>query len=93
MSEQLLLQQFAALGDKTRYAIVVSIAKGEGLCVSEMAERFDMTPAAISQHMRILEQAGIITATRDGRKTCCELSKGSLRLKILAKLIKQEERL
>lgn len=93
MSENSLLQQFTALGDKTRYAIVVSIAKGESLCVSELAERFDVTPAAVSQHMKILEQADVIRLVRDGRKVCCTLNQDSPHLKTLAKLIKQEEQL
>lgn len=86
-----LLRQFAALGDKTRYAIVLSTLRNESLCVSELAEQLEMTPAAISQHMKLLEQAGVIVPGRAGRRVCYEINPDSLEVQTLARLIKKEE--
>lgn len=83
-----LTKQFSALGDKTRYAIVVSMINGEGLCVSQLAEQLQVTPAAISQHVKILEQAGIVVPAREGRKVCCALNTGSPSVILLAELIR-----
>lgn len=93
MASNSLPQQFTALGDKTRYAIVVSTLKGESLCCSELAKKLGMTPAAISQHVKLLEQAGVIVPGRTGRRMCYELNPASEQAQALAKLIKQEERI
>ncbi len=90
MKHSSLLQQFTALGDKTRYAIVLSMVQEKGLCVSEIAETLSVTPAAISQHMKILEQAGIIRAVRDGRKVCYALNQ-TTDTDALVTLIRKEE--
>lgn len=93
MANSSLAQQFTALGDKTRYAIVLSTLKGESLCCSELAAKLEMTPAAVSQHMKLLEQAGIITPGRAGRRVCYELNPNSPGAQALGKLIKKEEKL
>lgn len=91
MQETRLQKKFNALGDPTRYALVVSMIKREQLCVTELAEKLRLTPAAISQHMRILEEAEIIKPTRLGRRVCYTLNTACPGLKSLAKLIKHEE--
>ncbi|HEX6461954.1 MAG TPA: metalloregulator ArsR/SmtB family transcription factor [Candidatus Saccharimonadales bacterium] len=91
MQQSTLQQKFNALGDPTRYALVVSMIKREQLCVSELAEKLTMTPAAVSQHMRILEEANIIVPTRSGRRVCYTLNADCPGLRSLAKLMKQEE--
>jgi DNA-binding transcriptional ArsR family regulator len=58
---------FAALADPTRRAILARLAKGEAT-VTELAEPFDITQPAISQHLRVLEDAGLVTARVDGTK-------------------------
>lgn len=91
MAQPTLSQQFTALGDKTRYAIIVSLAREQGFCVSELARRLNMTPAAVSQHMKILETAGVVRPARDGRKVCSELNLAMPNVAALAELIKKEE--
>jgi DNA-binding transcriptional ArsR family regulator len=51
---------FAALADPTRRAILTRLAEGQAT-VNELAEPFPITVQAISKHLRILEQAGLIT--------------------------------
>jgi DNA-binding transcriptional ArsR family regulator len=58
---------FAALADPTRRAILARLASGEA-SVTELAEPFDMSQPAISKHLKVLEQAGLITRGRDAQR-------------------------
>jgi DNA-binding transcriptional ArsR family regulator len=58
---------FAVLGDPTRRRIVEMLATGE-LPAGEIARRFDMTPPAVSQHLRLLREAGLIRVRRDAQR-------------------------
>jgi len=58
---------FAALADPTRRAILARLASGD-LTVNELAEPFDMTQPAISKHLKVLEQAGLISRDRDAQR-------------------------
>ncbi|MBM9578095.1 winged helix-turn-helix transcriptional regulator [Leptospira sp. 201903070] len=53
---------FAALADSTRRAILMRLAKGE-TTVTELAKPFKMSQPAISRHLRVLEQAGLISTS------------------------------
>jgi len=65
---------FAALADPTRRAILSRLALGEAT-VNELAEPFDMTQPAISQHLKVLEEAGLIVRRIDGTKRPRRLSR------------------
>jgi DNA-binding transcriptional ArsR family regulator len=54
---------FAALADPTRRAILGRLAKGEAT-VNDLAEPFPITTQAVSQHLKVLERAGLITRSR-----------------------------
>jgi DNA-binding transcriptional ArsR family regulator len=54
---------FAALADPTRREILGRLAEGEAT-VNELAEPFPITVQAVSQHLKVLEQAGLITRGR-----------------------------
>src|SRR5580698_3552699 len=58
---------FSALADSTRRAILARLAKGEAT-VNELARPFEMTQPAISQHLKVLEDAGLIVRRVDGAK-------------------------
>jgi len=58
---------FSALADPTRRAILARLAKGEAT-VLELAKPFEMTQPAISQHLRVLENAGLVATRVDGTK-------------------------
>lgn len=57
---------FAALSDPTRRAIVARLAAGEA-SVSEVAEPFAMSLPAVSKHLRVLEEAGLLARRKEGR--------------------------
>ena len=57
---------FAALSDPTRRAIVARLAAGEA-SVTEIAEPFAMSLPAVSKHLRVLEEAGLLARRKEGR--------------------------
>ncbi len=63
---------FSALSDATRRSILMRLADGTST-VGELAEPFDMSRPAISKHLRVLEKAGLVQTTRDGRISRCQL--------------------
>ena len=63
---------FAALADPTRRAILARLASGEA-SVMELAEPFDMSQPAISKHLNVLENAGLISRGRDAQRRPCRL--------------------
>ena len=63
---------FSALADPTRRAIVARLARGEAT-VMELAKPFSMSQPAISKHLKVLEQAGLISRGRDAQKRPCRL--------------------
>lgn len=65
---------FSALADPTRRALLARLAKGEAT-VNELAEPFDMTQPAISQHLKVLEEAGLVTRRVDGSRRPRRLAK------------------
>ncbi len=58
---------FAALADPVRRGIIARLSRGPAT-VNELAEPFDITLQAVSKHIASLEQAGLVTRTRDGQK-------------------------
>jgi DNA-binding transcriptional ArsR family regulator len=58
--------RFAALADATRRHLLERLA-GHDLAVSELMAGLDVSQAAVSQHLRVLREAGLVTATRQGR--------------------------
>jgi DNA-binding transcriptional ArsR family regulator len=68
---------FSALADPTRRAILARLAKGEAT-VMELAKPFEMTQPAISQHLKVLEDAGLVAGRVDGTKRPRRLSKAGI---------------
>ena len=64
---------FAALADPTRRAILARLALGEAT-VMELVKPFDLTQPAISQHLKVLKNAGLITRRVEGTKRPCRLA-------------------
>ena len=69
---------FGALADPTRRAILARLAQGE-VTVSELAEPFDMTLAAVSKHLRVLEDAGLIRKDRVAQSRPCHIEPKTLK--------------
>jgi DNA-binding transcriptional ArsR family regulator len=68
---------FAALADPTRRAILARLARGEAT-VLEIAEPFAMTQPAISQHLKVLEDAGLVVGRIEGTKRPRRLAKAGI---------------
>lgn len=68
---------FSALADPTRRAILARLALGEAT-VLELAEPFPVSQPAISRHLRVLEEAGLITRRVEGSKRPCRLAAGAM---------------
>lgn len=69
---------FATLGDPTRRAILARLRQG-GCTVTEIAEPFDISLNAVSKHLRVLEEAGLIRREIRGREHHCFLEAKPLR--------------
>ena len=61
MADDALSRTFGALADPTRRAMLARLAEGEAT-VGELAAPFEMTFAAVSKHLRVLEKAGLVSA-------------------------------
>lgn len=75
--QQNLSSVFAALGDPTRLAIIQRLAEGEA-SVQALAEPFAISGPAISRHLKVLEQAGLISRGRDAQFRPCRLEREKL---------------
>jgi len=68
---------FSALADPTRRAILARLASGEAT-VMELAEPFEITQPAISQHLKVLEQAGLVVRRVEGARRPRRLAKAGI---------------
>ncbi|HEU4610740.1 MAG TPA: metalloregulator ArsR/SmtB family transcription factor [Kofleriaceae bacterium] len=68
---------FQALADPTRRAIVERLSAGSA-SVSELAEPFDVSLSAIGQHIRLLEEYGLVRSSKIGRTRTVELAPAAL---------------
>ena len=69
---------FRAFADPTRRAMIARLAAGEA-SVSELGQPFAMSLPAVHQHLRLLEQAGVVTTAKRGRIRTCRLNPTALR--------------
>jgi len=69
---------FAALADPTRRAILARLMSGE-VSVTELAEPFDMSLPAVTKHLKVLENAGLIARGREAQWRPCRLEAGPLK--------------
>jgi DNA-binding transcriptional ArsR family regulator len=68
---------FAALADPVRRRIIARLSRGPAT-VNELAEPFEITKQAVSKHIQVLEQAGLVTRTRDAQRRPVHLNAGQL---------------
>lgn len=69
---------FAALADPTRRAIIARLAQGR-TTVTELSKPFDMSGPAISKHLKVLENAGLITRSREAQWRPCKIEPQALK--------------
>lgn len=72
MSTDRLSMTFSALADPTRRAILARLALGEA-SVKELAEPFEISAPAITKHIKVLREAGLITQGRQAQWRPCQL--------------------
>ena len=68
---------FTALADPTRRRIIESLAAGE-TSFGELANQFEMSRPAVSQHLKVLRDAGMVTARADAQRRIYRLNDDSL---------------
>ena len=71
-AEDGLSEVFAALADPTRRSMVTRLAAGDAT-VGQLAEPYDVSVQAISKHLAVLEDAGLVTKTRDAQRRVVHL--------------------
>ena len=62
------MKPFRALADSSRQRILALLEQSGSLCVSEVGAHFDMAQPSISHHLRILKEAGLVTAQKRGKE-------------------------
>lgn len=72
MTEDPLSGVFSALADPTRRGIVAQLAAGDAT-VNELAEPYDVSVQAVSKHVKVLEDAGVVSRSRDAQRRPCHL--------------------
>jgi DNA-binding transcriptional ArsR family regulator len=65
---------FAALGDETRLRLVSRLCEQGPLSVTQLAEGFSVTRQAITKHLLVMEQAGLVRSERRGRESVWQLA-------------------
>ena len=71
------MDTFIALADPTRRQIIESLATGE-TSFGTLADQFEMSRPAVSQHLKVLRDAGIVTSRADAQRRIYRLSDGGL---------------
>jgi DNA-binding transcriptional ArsR family regulator len=76
-NEEKLDRLFCALGDRTRRKMLMMLTKNS-LNVSELGEPFKATKQSISKHLKVLEEAGLVSKRKDGRIQHCNFNPSAL---------------
>ena len=72
MSDDQLSRVFAALADPTRRDMVARLAAGDAT-VGQLAEPYDVSVQAVSKHIKVLADAGLVSQTKDAQRRPCHL--------------------
>ena len=67
MTPQQIIKITKALADPTRFRILQTVAKARESCCGELARDFPITQATVSQHLKVLTEAGLVEARREGQ--------------------------
>jgi DNA-binding transcriptional ArsR family regulator len=69
---------FAALGDETRLSLVATLSAGTPRSIAQLTQGCQVTRQAITKHLRVLEEAGVVRGVRQGRENLFELAPAAL---------------
>ncbi|MEQ9569175.1 MAG: metalloregulator ArsR/SmtB family transcription factor [Longimicrobiales bacterium] len=78
LSDEVLDKTFSALAHPLRRSILSRLARGEVASVTELAEPFDVSLMAVSKHVRVMEDAGLLRREKDGRVQRCSFDPEAL---------------
>src|SRR5947209_8032237 len=78
---------FAALGDRTRLGLITRLATNDGLSITELTADAGVTRQAVTRHLEVLEDAGLVRGHREGRERVWELE--PVRLAIARRSLEQ----
>lgn len=78
---------FNALGDKTRFGLFKLLAEQPEWCVGQLADKLNISSACVSQHMKILSDAGLVERIREGQRVCYKVALDSPSKQTLNQLI------
>jgi DNA-binding transcriptional ArsR family regulator len=73
------VRTFRALGDPARQQMLALLEEAGELCVADLAAHFAMTQPAVSHHLRILKEAGLVTADKRGKEVYYAINAAELR--------------
>ena len=65
---------FAALGDETRLRLLMRLCEAGRLSITELSEKQPMTRQAVTKHLYVLSEAGLVRASKQGRQQVWEMS-------------------
>ena len=83
---------FQALGDSGRFNIFRLLMEHHDICVTDVANVFDITVSAASQQLRVLERLGLVLKMRMGQMVCYEINHENPIAKQLVKLLKESNK-
>jgi DNA-binding transcriptional ArsR family regulator len=66
------------LGDETRLSLLATLSKGEPRSISQLTEGSKLTRQAITKHLRVLEDVGVVQSVRVGRESLFEFKPGPI---------------
>ena len=69
---------FAALGDETRLSVLARLSQGEPQSIARLTEGTTLTRQAVTKHLRVLEEAGLVSGEKSGREQMWTLERKSL---------------
>ncbi|MCG8404994.1 MAG: metalloregulator ArsR/SmtB family transcription factor [Phycisphaerales bacterium] len=70
---------FAAMGDETRLTLLMKLSDGSLLSITRLTQGSTLTRQAITKHLRVLEDAGLVRGVRRGRENLFQLEQSSLK--------------
>lgn len=70
--------RFKALGHPVRLGIALRLAEEPDTCACDFAEVFGVSQPTVSQHLKVLREAGLVTTRRDGNQICYSLDRAGL---------------
>lgn len=80
---------FGVLGDSNRFRIFLLLMERDDLCVTDIAAILGVSPPAASQHLRLMERAGLVTPERMGQMICYCLRRQDPLVRVVLRIIDQ----